>query len=372
MKRTFTPHMQRLSAPTQEERAQRRDLRTTLLLGTLVVWIYVLFWLPPFPAAQVATGIFGIGWTAVTITAFSPTRTAPLLLTTLLFLAAFYFCAILSVALYVERIPSWPFDFMMTVPLLYVGLLRDQGQRRGLMLCGLFILVAGLICLPASFGQSATVEAELVRLVASRFILGSVLFLAVLGSTERVIEQQVEARTRAEIRAQEALLDPLTGLANRRAFNEQTPPLLASGMECPWALILVDVDRFKVVNDQYGHDVGDQVLTGVAGRLRAATGEHGLAYRVGGDEFAVVMREADEGAVTLVARRIIQTFADHLQVGGLTLDITVSVGIAVAPTHGRTVTELVKAADHSMYKVKRSGRNNWKHSTVLDRTRTGS
>ncbi|MFC4637822.1 GGDEF domain-containing protein [Deinococcus hohokamensis] len=328
----------------------------------LAAWIYVLFWLPPYPAAQQITGVFALGWTALTVLAFGKPHLLTRVSKILLGVTAGYFSAILVVALYVERIESWPFDFLTTVPLLFMGVMREYGLRWGLRLNGAFIVLLGLIFLPALWGHSAAVDTGLAHLVASRFVLGSVLFLTVMSGTERFLARQVQARTIAEVRAQQALLDPLTGLANRRAFTEQTPSLLAASEDMPCALMIVDVDHFKSINDQYGHEMGDEVLRAVAGRLHAAAGEQGVVYRVAGDEFVIVVPGADQGPAVQVAQRVVQAFVTALKINEVELALTVSVGVAVAPTQGQTLSVLMKAADQSLYDVKRRGRNDWQYA----------
>ena len=158
-----------------------------------------------------------------------------------------------------------------------------------------------------------------------------------------------------------ALTDALTGLPNRRHLDEQLPGAftharrLTSGL----ALLFLDIDHFKHVNDQHGHAIGDAVLTEFARRLRIAVRSSDCVARYGGDEFVVVI----EGVgVRLygeqVAAEIVQTMQQPMRVGDLTLAVTTSIGVAYLAPGGLAEAQLVlDAADHALYQAKASGRN---------------
>ena len=154
-------------------------------------------------------------------------------------------------------------------------------------------------------------------------------------------------RTRAQT-------DALTGLYNREAILDLVKARLKSGARPGLALLYIDLDRFKLVNDVLGHDAGDQLLTEVAERLRAAVGDEGMIARFGGDEFLVACALADDhDRPERLARRILQALSIPVQLGKTEFNVTASIGIAHAPRDGRTPKRLIQSADMAMYASKR-------------------
>jgi len=155
------------------------------------------------------------------------------------------------------------------------------------------------------------------------------------------------------------ITDPLTGVYNRRHFDEMLVNMMA--MHIPTgrqlALIIIDIDGFKFINDTYGHPVGDEVLRKVAKMLKDCCGG-GAVARLAGDEFAVVLQNTTEEDAKAMARRLHQEISGvviHLAVGELR--IQTSIGVALAPAYGKTPQDLVRAADVALYHAKKSGRN---------------
>ncbi len=150
-----------------------------------------------------------------------------------------------------------------------------------------------------------------------------------------------------------ARTDGLTGLANRRSFDEQLRAQLARAhrRETPVALVLIDLDHFKDVNDRYGHPVGDQLLKEFASVLTNSVRENHLVSRVGGEEFALILPGASGADAQSVADRIRE------QAKAARLLTTGSAGVAVFPEDGGTVNELLRAADWALYAAKRTGRD---------------
>jgi diguanylate cyclase (GGDEF)-like protein len=157
-----------------------------------------------------------------------------------------------------------------------------------------------------------------------------------------------------------AFHDPLTGLYNRAFFEEQVRNALRA-QEGTIALLMIDLDNFKQVNDTCGHDAGDALLKSVAQRIRSAVRKEDSAFRLGGDEFTVLMRHADERIAQETAARIIDAVRDGVgrQNGGEREDagVSVSIGIALAPRHARDPDALMKQADRALYAAKAKGKN---------------
>jgi len=152
------------------------------------------------------------------------------------------------------------------------------------------------------------------------------------------------------------LIDPLTRLDNRRALEQELSRALAQRSRTGGLLGLVyfDLDRFKPINDRWGHAVGDAVLTAVADRLRQEMRTQDLAARIGGDEFVVLLPGLEEPpALDAVARRLRRAVEGALELEHIVIDIKVSMGTALAPLHGETPEGLLRQADAIMYADKR-------------------
>ncbi len=152
----------------------------------------------------------------------------------------------------------------------------------------------------------------------------------------------------------QAHFDPLTALPNRLLFRERLAQELANGSR--GALLYIDLDYFKRVNDGFGHATGDQLLAVVAQRLRAAVKEGDVVARLGGDEFAVVLRNADAGTAGAVAERIAESLQLPASIGGTDHHISASLGVTLFPRDGSSLEDLVRNADNAMYRAKDLGR----------------
>ncbi|MDO9468657.1 MAG: diguanylate cyclase [Thiobacillus sp.] len=154
---------------------------------------------------------------------------------------------------------------------------------------------------------------------------------------------------------EEATHDPLTGLANRRLFYDrlQQAILHANRYGSKLGILYVDLDRFKEINDQYGHHVGDAVLTEVAQRLTASVRDSDSVARLGGDEFAVLLPELQTHEdYRAIAEKIEQALNTDTRFYGLDIDIAASIGEAMYPDDGTDEDALVRAADTAMYRIK--------------------
>jgi diguanylate cyclase len=154
-----------------------------------------------------------------------------------------------------------------------------------------------------------------------------------------------------------ATIDPLTGLFNRRRFEGELSAATDGALAGrPCALLCLDLDHFKQINDTYGHDVGDDLLREVGRRLTRVARGNDLVARVGGDEFAVLMSGPVEiSEAETMAARIVQAFAQVYSVGGFSAAIQTSIGVALCPIHGIGPAGLRRAADQAMYAAKQSG-----------------
>jgi diguanylate cyclase (GGDEF)-like protein len=166
-------------------------------------------------------------------------------------------------------------------------------------------------------------------------------------------------RLRIEVAAKnhQASHDALTGLANRTLFSSRADASLAQrSSDTVVAVMLMDLDRFKEVNDTLGHPTGDSVLQEMAGKLTGAVAERGLVARLGGDEFAILIPcAADRGEVADIARSLLAAAHTTILVEGILLELRASLGIAIAPEHGGDRATLLQRADVAMYQAKTSG-----------------
>jgi diguanylate cyclase (GGDEF)-like protein len=173
-----------------------------------------------------------------------------------------------------------------------------------------------------------------------------VLLVLISWSTTRRLHRFAAQRER------DALTDSLTGLPNRAAFQRQGERLVARKQDL--AVVLVDLDRFKEVNDSLGHHVGDALLVGVAHRLREAVRPGDVVARLGGDEFGLLLADVrDPIAVGRVLGAVRTLVIADLMVEGVRVRVGASFGAALHPAHGDTVGDLLRHADHAMYRAKR-------------------
>ena len=177
----------------------------------------------------------------------------------------------------------------------------------------------------------------------------------------RSIRYAIERKRSKDLLWRMANYDPLTGLANRALFHERLSQAIArakrSGNDL--AVLLLDLDHFKHVNDRLGHDAGDTLLVEAVQRLQAAVREFDTVARLGGDEFAVIADGIPrELIIPRLAERIHRVLAAPLTIKDNEVVITTSIGIAVFPDGGETLEQLLKSADSAMYQAKKNGRNN--------------
>ena len=157
--------------------------------------------------------------------------------------------------------------------------------------------------------------------------------------------------------------DALTGLASLRLTSELIDHALirAKRVQSQVALLFVDLDGFKNVNDTFGHDIGDEVLRQTANRIRTTLRESDVACRIGGDEFLILLESfEDRSSLARVCERIVCSLAEPFCINDRRVNISSSVGGAIFPQHATNQTDLRGCADKAMYEIKKSGKNNFK------------
>jgi len=183
----------------------------------------------------------------------------------------------------------------------------------------------------------------------------------ILRRYHRLLKAQEAERLAQEGRIRhQAYHDTLTGLPNRASFTEHLDEALrrARRAQRQLALMFVDLDQFKRVNDSLGHEAGDRLLRVIAGRIQGCVRETDLLFRMGGDEFTVILEDVrGPEEVAMVAQRVIEAARDPLQLLHHELSVSVSVGIAMYPRDDAGGGRLVKSADTAMYRAKELGRN---------------
>jgi diguanylate cyclase (GGDEF)-like protein len=238
-------------------------------------------------------------------------------------------------------------------------------------LIGAFLMaVAAWQSVRAGTGSAATVQpANVVPVLFLVTSLGIVVYDAtvhpgvslglVLASTTLIIAIARSAHALRQLRAlaesrREARTDELTGLPNRRLFFERLAASLdPSTTPQRLAILMIDLDRFKEINDSLGHHVGDDVLRQLGPRLTAAVGATGTVARLGGDEFGIVLSPlVDPAAATELAERVREVLLQPFQLDDMTLRVDASIGIALAPDHGTTPESVLQKADVAMFSAK--------------------
>lgn len=176
----------------------------------------------------------------------------------------------------------------------------------------------------------------------------------------RAIRYAIERKRAEERLTHLAQYDQLTGLVNRTLFRDRLIHAMARSkrLQQPIGLMLLDLDRFKSVNDTLGHDAGDQLLKAVADRLRECVREVDTVARMGGDEFTIILEAlSHEDDITAVAQRITKSLTESFPLGNQQVSIGVSIGITVYPLDDHEIDDLLRHADAAMYRAKQRGGN---------------
>ena len=165
--------------------------------------------------------------------------------------------------------------------------------------------------------------------------------------------------------------DQLTGLLNRNGFGTKRDALLAAARRdrIEVAVLCLDLDRFKTVNDTLGHDAGDQLLRLVSERMREVTRAHDVVARLGGDEFAIILPNSNLAKAERVCQRLLDSIRLPYQIGATVVRIGVSIGVTTYPGDGNTADQLMRNADTALYKAKTEGRDTWRAYASADGAR---
>src|SRR6516165_5303681 len=192
------------------------------------------------------------------------------------------------------------------------------------------------------------------RPVSLKTVLMDVLFSSGLIRVPVVMEYDEYRKLQVS-----AVTDPLTGLSNRRLFAESFEKELTRARRygLPLGLVVLDLHRFKEVNDKYGHLRGDDVLRGTATTLRKALRTSDSAFRIGGDEFALLLPQTDAVQALALSRRVQTVFVEILRPLGLAFPVTMDQGVATFPQDGEQAEQLIRIADERLYRLKHAAHN---------------
>ncbi len=204
------------------------------------------------------------------------------------------------------------------------------------------------------------------RLPMAEFSVGAMVTTLLIGlfftipMLQRTREEQVKLTDHAKKLEVEVVTDPLTGLYNRRYFEQALAEYLRefTRLGAPLAVLTLDLDHFKSVNDTYGHDAGDVVLKQLATRLKNLTREHDIVARTGGEEFCIVAPFARADQIRPFAERICRMVGEmRVDIGTVILRPTISIGVAATTDGIQDGAALVKLSDERLYQAKEAGRN---------------
>ena len=243
-------------------------------------------------------------------------------------------------ALLPEQVGDAEWVFILPVAVAAIA----AGLKEGLFVA---ILTTGLVTLFTADKQSAAAldETAVAQILTSRFALYGII-AAVLGAFAEA-HYSVQDHLR-----QLASLDPLTKVSNIERFHHEIRLLDAASI--PYAVLITDLDDLKALNDKYGHQTGSAAIQSIANVLRRVVRTTDLVARYGGDEFVVILREADRVGAQIVMNRVNSMLAGERLPGAPNAELTVSMGVALSGEDGTTPEELLSAADQAMYEQKRA------------------
>ncbi|QFP77924.1 diguanylate cyclase [Deinococcus sp. AJ005] len=342
----MAPRIRLSPPPTDLENGVRRAHLTLALLSTATHAALLLFELTH---ARQQLGVLGIGLgVSVVMAALIALRRVPALLLAVLLsygLPLWLVAEVLRSALTGQGIPQ---EYYLTVGIVTVVIFSSLPTLRAFVVTALMLSGVGAAVLLLA-------PLDIPLLLYALFLVGMIAFLALYGQSVHT------ERVRGELLRTQAHTDPLTGVLNRRGGGQHLDEVLAQGSGTQGsgtraAAMLLDIDRFKGINDTHGHALGDEVLTQVARAVQAAAGPEATVTRWGGEEFLVVWPDLEPQEAYAAASRLLEAIRT-LRVGGL-LGLTVSAGLAFA-SEAQVRDELVNLADRRMYAAKQAGGDRW-------------
>ena len=233
--------------------------------------------------------------------------------------------------------------------------LRPISRRRIAALLVALLINPATLAIQTSGGRDVDTAPYLIGGV----LIGLLVIARLSDALRQLGESHHERGTLMDQLSRQALYDGLTGLPNRTFFNDRLAADFAErSADRPLAVLLIDLDEFKAVNDSYGHEAGDNLLVGVGERLRGAIRGGDMAARLGGDEFVISLPSCLNAVVPIhVAERVLAAFSEPFDIGGHMVMVRVSVGVALAGPDDETPDDLIRNADLAMYLAKKRGKS---------------
>lgn len=245
-------------------------------------------------------------------------------------------------------------DFAPWAPLAYFWAYVAFGRRRGLQLSiGFYAIAAGILAVHVVVDDAVQWRS------LAQFYLASWVYVPGLYALSWSLDRHARALALAETAADRAFVDPLTGLPNRTRFMDrlERSVALAERTGGSFAVLFIDLDGFKAVNDAYGHHAGDAMLRALAARMTGAVRRSDTVARLSGDEFTVLTGEpVGADGVGVLATKLVAACAAPVELDERMLRVSASVGVALFPDHGANADALLRAADAAMYVAKWGGK----------------
>ncbi|NVZ33601.1 GGDEF domain-containing protein [Pseudomonas sp. A4002] len=252
-------------------------------------------------------------------------------------------------------------------------LLRPHGRslsvgavqlRYVLLAHGLFYLAKSLVAIvPGTLIDLTAFRGEIIQVSLVEGAMAIMLIALSMTGTERYRREEQIARLAAR--------DPLTALYNRRALEMRAPSLLSEVSQArPGALLLIDIDNFKLINDLYGHTAGDRLLVALSEMIRAQLPDDSLAARLGGDEFVILLNDTSNARIVALGSSLREQFHQAASQAFATPEaVTLSIGASLFDTPPASLAALIEQGDAALYESKRGGRNRIR---LVDRTAVGA
>ncbi|MFJ2409131.1 GGDEF domain-containing protein [Pseudomonas sp. NPDC087814] len=252
-------------------------------------------------------------------------------------------------------------------------LLRPHGRslsvgavqlRYVLLAHGLFYLAKSLVAIvPGTLIDLTAFRGEIIQVSLVEGAMAIMLIALSMTGTERYRREEQIARLAAR--------DPLTALYNRRALEMRAPSLLSEASQArPGALLLIDIDNFKLINDLYGHTAGDRLLVALSEMIRAQLPDDSLAARLGGDEFVILLNDTSNARIVALGSALREQFHQAASQAFATPEaVTLSIGASLFDTPPASLAALIEQGDAALYESKRGGRNRIR---LVDRTAVGA